>query len=1017
MAIVSRWAERARRSARRSSPDVLELRIHGVNNTPAAEMLDLPLEQIEQVAGDELGGFWAPTPDAAAAGARLPPEHRHHIPRGVRREAYSWGRLARTAPGAAGQALGMAVAGAARLGWALLIPFGLANVAYWSRAIPRPEENRRGWRDANAAAELRVFALALTLLFVTSVSAVSLDLLAIRCFPGPPGGVVARCDQLPAVLDGLTAWTRGERLAIASLVPVVALIALFGLSRSARVRFDEAVSRPAAARAVGAAPGDGAARPSAPRRPVLATTGFWHQRLLPIATARLHLAAGLCLVALCLAWDRVYASRAGCADPRTFFGTTCQGGLGAGWTRDDLVVAGLGAGAAVVLFLVVCRVCVGAEACADVSPRPRLAPRQIWSGWLLLAATGVLGGTAVLVWAPWTRSSRPLEPATVRATLEGLVAPGAGRPVLGASSEAMLGLVAAPSVLVAFLLGLALAGLGWRRAVGARWWLTLFVLGAGCLLLATLWPAPDVAEGWVQTVGARRGWAAGGAALALALQLLAVWRGGRRRPATGGRRAPDAYRAEAWAGAGPGVFMLLAAGAAMTLSGLLVTGTAAWLNVSSGAVSVVIPPDPAAGLPCVQTCTLPMRPLAVPAAYREFGAATLGVLLVLVIALGLLAVARGRLTYIAPAPLSTPAPEPGTDDPRARLDPPPEVDARALTLRALRVLRGRRAAATTHLVEPLVGLLAALVAAALLATLVLSVGPEGPPGAALAAADAAASDRRAFWGWLATAGTWALGAAALAILAGTVAGVLTRAGRPLGLLWDLMCFLPRAAHPFGPPSYAERVVPELRGRVDDWLAGSSTRRVVLSAHSLGAVLAVACLLARDEDDPVRPRIGLVTYGAQLRPYFGRFFPELLGPEAIGTAPCTAPRPTSPDPWLREVLDPPDPALPGVGVTTDTVVRRLGGRGGSGPGGRPPAWINLWRRTDFLGFPVASYGENAVDRGAEEVDRTDHLLTLATHGGYPRSIAYHGALAQVVRRMSESPHASHPRRGPAPAAAR
>ena len=55
-------------------------------------------------------------------------------------------------------------------------------------------------------------------------------------------------------------------------------------------------------------------------------------------------------------------------------------------------------------------------------------------------------------------------------------------------------------------------------------------------------------------------------------------------------------------------------------------------------------------------------------------------------------------------------------------------------------------------------------------------------------------------------------------------------------------------------------------------------------------------------------------------------------------------------------------------------------------------MNLWRRTDFLGFPVASYGENPVDRGAEEVDRTAYLFTLATHGGYPRSVAYHEAVA-------------------------
>lgn len=116
-----------------------------------------------------------------------------------------------------------------------------------------------------------------------------------------------------------------------------------------------------------------------------------------------------------------------------------------------------------------------------------------------------------------------------------------------------------------------------------------------------------------------------------------------------------------------------------------------------------------------------------------------------------------------------------------------------------------------------------------------------------------------------------------------------------------------------------RVVPELNSRVRDWLEPEGTpraqRRVVLSAHSLGAVLAGSTIVARVARTaagrslagaPLRaadsaPRIGLVTYGTQLRAYFGRFFPELLGPEVLGTRPCLAPRLFGGDPWLRQIL--------------------------------------------------------------------------------------------------------------------
>ncbi|MFF4826648.1 hypothetical protein [Streptomyces sp. NPDC001312] len=104
------------------------------------------------------------------------------------------------------------------------------------------------------------------------------------------------------------------------------------------------------------------------------------------------------------------------------------------------------------------------------------------------------------------------------------------------------------------------------------------------------------------------------------------------------------------------------------------------------------------------------------------------------------------------------------------------------------------------------------------------------------------------------------------------------ARRTIGILWDVGTFWPRAAHPFAPPCYAERAVPDLTWRMATWTRATGGR-LVLSGHSQGSVLAAAA--AWQLTPPVRKRVALLTYGSPLERLYGRWFPAHFGPAALG----------------------------------------------------------------------------------------------------------------------------------------
>ncbi|MFG1919009.1 hypothetical protein [Micromonospora sp. NPDC048898] len=166
-----------------------------------------------------------------------------------------------------------------------------------------------------------------------------------------------------------------------------------------------------------------------------------------------------------------------------------------------------------------------------------------------------------------------------------------------------------------------------------------------------------------------------------------------------------------------------------------------------------------------------------------------------------------------------------------------------------------------------------------------------------------------------------------AIIAGLVVGGIFAYRTPgfrryVGVVWDLGTFWPRAAHPFAPPCYAERAVPELTCRITHLV--DSGNAVVLTGHSHGSVLLAATVLQLPPR--VTDRIALLTHGSPLRRLYARLFPAYVNDEVI-----------------REIAD------------------RVDWR-----------WVNLWRDTDPVGgrvfpphrpdeAPAASERKATVDR--------------------------------------------------------
>lgn len=171
--------------------------------------------------------------------------------------------------------------------------------------------------------------------------------------------------------------------------------------------------------------------------------------------------------------------------------------------------------------------------------------------------------------------------------------------------------------------------------------------------------------------------------------------------------------------------------------------------------------------------------------------------------------------------------------------------------------------------------------------------------------------------------------------------------RVVGTLWDVATFWPRWFHPWSPPSYGERAVPQLGRRLEVLSEGGT----VLSAHSQGSVLAVATLALAERE--VSARTALLTHGSPLTRLYARYFPEHFAAELFGEV-------------------------------AETV----------------PAWINLWRSTDFIGGRIRARrvdDREVFDPPSSRAPSPDEPRPKPLrHSSYDRTDEYRVALAELLQ---------------------
>lgn len=960
--------------------DAVELRVHGVHGTSPATMLGVSDGEVGQVAGDRLTGVYR-------AKDSVPLPYRSGRS-GVSVEAYSWGALTSGVQGALGWLR--------RVLWLLLLPFALVNLAHWARLEVGSTTRHR--RDVWGARAVRLTGLMLTIFFALSVSVVAVDIVGWQCYrDGVPG-----C-SLPGQLDFLARLSGPGRLAATSVLPMLAIGVLWWLSRTSLSRYEDTP------------PPIGADVPEVDAPLVLRHPHLWNGRQRTERLQRLHLAAALATIVA--------------------------------FTDLHLWAVSSGGDRALAMVLTVLALAVIAAAAALTLPAHRHDIEYddtvpAWTertGWLAVVAL-VLCALHLVVLG--TRAHGGIEQDddffghNLWFIVVFVVMTGLSLAVFTGGRMGRKGAITSVGAFVAGAIGIAvLFALDEFDGV----WVVIALVAAG-LYLATLnvwhYKATDdhQHQAWrgasASTLLAAASWVALLFTSAVVIAVADYANGSEHGISDVVSDVPDRPEVDGDAFVATGKVTLRdatvvadpAGGPVRILDGIVEVeelsrqattdrtdtvrerysvgrGTTrvrsdATLSLPTTNVryvdSCITDAPPLTSDPCtaeedsfrtggaltlakpllqvqpirdgtvvLASLTPPSQPIAVPQVliWLPLGQLVWVLAVGLAVLVGLLLYWRGagRRIHQWPSPESAVIPDRDREAARNK----------------------RRLAGLAHRAEWFLDVIGVITAPIAMAVIVLAMTGQAPwelwpPLRKLAA--------------VALVATYAVSAGLVFLGSQIRRSEGTR--RAVGVIWDLTTFWPRAAHPLAPPCYAERVVPELITRARWALEAPGTDRLVLSGHSQGSLIVAAA--ASRLTNAELGRIRIVTYGSQIRGLYGRIFPAVIGDRAIGYRPTTGPATLS-----RGFPDTPTALTPGPGEPAAGSLRqRLETAGGS--------WVNLFRRTDALGWRVFSDRDSELDIPVPEVpprSAGDPGPVVMTHSGYQHSPTYR---AQVCEWVEESP---------------